>query len=157
MSQDQRPKLTHMYSRNLRVQIGHDYVRARAILCRTMFSYLLDNSGWLVLALTELVSQHRPDEWNCHQLSLKLNKNAYRRIKCKTSESRLQGKCVISVKPRGVSRQRKKSDYLDDLKTLAIQGDRGFRNRVDKVVHGNHKLDTSQKSCKERERQWGRR
>ena len=45
-----------------------------------------------------------------------------------------------------------KSNYLDDLKALTIQGERGFWNRVDKVVHGNHKLGTTQKSCEERER-----
>jgi hypothetical protein len=70
-AQDQKPKLTYVYSRNL-----FRYVtimpELRVICCRTTLSYPPGNSGWLVLALREFVSQHRP-EGNCHQLSLKLN------------------------------------------------------------------------------------
>ncbi len=56
---DQRPKVTHVYSRNLRT-ICHNHARDRTI-CRTMLSYPRDNSDWLVLALREFVSQHRPE------------------------------------------------------------------------------------------------
>ncbi len=39
--------------------------------------------------------------------------------------------------------KRKRFNYLDDLKALPVQGERGFWNRVDKVVHGDHKPDTA--------------
>lgn len=59
--EEQRLKLTHVYSRNLSDQTCQDHAKARAI-CRTMLSDPRDNFGSLGLALREFVSQHRPEE-----------------------------------------------------------------------------------------------
>ena len=38
--------------------------------------------------------------------------------------------------------------YLDDLKALSVQGERGFRNRVDKVVHVDQRFNANIKTKK---------
>jgi hypothetical protein len=48
--EDQRPELTHVYSRNLMIQTCQDHARARAI-SRTKLSYPQEKSGWLELVL----------------------------------------------------------------------------------------------------------
>ena len=83
--------------------------------------------------------------------------NAYRRINCKTSESWLRENGITSD---SISTSRKIFGYLDDLKALSVQGERSFRNRVDKVVHVDRRYNANTQTKKgpvkkDREWEWG--
>ena len=61
MPQDQRPKITYEYSRNLDMRHVTIKPERGQYVVRTMLSCPQDSSGWPVLVLREFDSQHRPE------------------------------------------------------------------------------------------------